>query len=92
MTDTQIYDANRCAEVLDNEAFIAVFNDIEQEVTEQWKNSPARDEEGRQKLWVYLTVLRKVKAQLTQTFENGKMAAIELEHKRTLMERIGKRW
>lgn len=91
----RIYDANRAREVLDNEAFQAAFSGIEQQVIEQWTNSPARDKEGREQLWVYLSLLRKVKAQLTYSMETGKLAQLEIEHqekKKSLLERIGTPW
>lgn len=85
--EQRIYDANRAKEVLENEAFIAAFADTENEVIEQWKNSPARDNEGREKLWAYLSLLRKIKAHLTTSLETGRLAELDLRHKQTLAER-----
>lgn len=84
--EQRVYDGNRAKEVLENEVFQAVFADIEKEVTESWMNSPARDVEGREKLWQYLTLLKKVKAHLTTTMETGKLAQIDLQHKQTLWD------
>lgn len=85
--EQRVYEGNRAKEVLENEVFQAVFNDIEQEVTKSWMDSPARDQEGREKLWQYLTLLRKVKAQITTTLETGKLAQLELQHKQSLYDR-----
>lgn len=85
--EQRLYEGNRAKEVLENEVFQAVFADIEQEVTQSWMNSPARDVEGREKLWQYLTLLRKVKAHLTTTLETGKLAQIDLQHKQSLYDR-----
>ncbi len=85
--EQRVYEGNRAKEVLGNEVFQAVFDDIEQEVITQWTNSPARDQEGREKLWQYLTLLRKVKAQITTTLETGKLAQLELQHKQSLYDR-----
>ena len=60
--EQRLYEGDRAREVLENEAFIAAFDATEKEVIEQWTNSPARDVEGREKLWQYLMILRKVKA------------------------------
>ena len=87
--EQRIYDANRAKEVLENEAFIAAFDDTEQEIIEQWTNSPARDADGREALWNYLMLLRKVKAHLSYSLDTGKLAQIDLEHKKSLAERIG---
>ena len=86
--EQRIYNGDRANEVLENEAFIQAFDDIENEVIEQWKNSPARDEAGREKLWTYLMLLKKIKAQITTTLETGKLAKLDLEHKKSLKERL----
>lgn len=78
---------DRAKEVLENESFIAAFEDIEKDLLESWKNSPARDAEGREKLWIYQMLLQKVKTQLTQTMETGKLAVLELQHKQTMWDR-----
>ena len=85
--EQRLYDGDRAKEVLENEAFVAAFEAIEKDIIEQWTNSPARDEAGREKLWAYLHLLRKVKTQLTSTLETGKLAQVELQHKQSLMDR-----
>jgi hypothetical protein len=87
--ETRIYEANRAKEVLENPAFIAAFDDTENEVLEQWKNSPARDAEGRERLWTYLCLLRKVKAHLSTSLDTGRLAELELKHRNSLAEKIG---
>jgi len=85
--EQRLYAGDQARQVLDNEAFVAAFEAIEKDIIEQWTNSPARDEAGREKLWAYLHLLRKVKAQLTSTLETGKLAQVELQHKQSLAER-----
>ena len=87
--EQRIFEGDRAKEVLENEAFQAAFDAIEQEYTEAWKTSPARDAEGREKLWTYLMLLRKVKAHLQTTLETGKLAALDMDRKRTIAERLG---
>lgn len=79
--EQRLYDADRAREVLENEAFQRAFADVEQEITDEWKKSPARDAEGREKLWQYLSMLRKVKAQLETTLATGELAKAEVNHK-----------
>ena len=90
--EQRIYDANRAKEVLENEAFIAAFDDTEKEIIDQWTNSPARDTQGREKLYDYLMLLRKVKTHLSYSLDTGKLAQIDLDHKKSLLERIGTPW
>lgn len=85
--EERLYAGNRAKEVLENEAFTAAFEAIEKEVIDQWMQSPARDLDGREKLWSYLHLLKKVRTQLTSTLETGKLAQIELQHQQTLRDR-----
>lgn len=93
MTPEQaIYRANRAKEVLENETYIEAFALIEQELTEQWKSSPARDQDGREKLWLMQRLLAKLKVTLESTMDSGKLAVAELTHKQTLIERAKDLW
>jgi hypothetical protein len=84
--EQRLYDGDRAKEVLENEAFMAAFGAIEKEVIDQWMQSPARDQEGRERLWTYLGLLKKLQAQLTRTMETGKLARLELQHKQTVAD------
>lgn len=88
----RVYDGNRAREVLENEAFEGAFTAIEQELVEAWKTSPARDEAGRQKIWEYLTLLKKVKTHLESTLQDGKVAELDLNHRRTVAQRVRDGW
>jgi hypothetical protein len=85
--EQRLHAGSRAKEVLENEAFTAAFEAIEQEVIDQWTNSPARDQDGREKLWAYLHLLKKVRTHLTSTLETGKLAQIELQHQQSLRDR-----
>lgn len=86
--EKRIYDGNRAKEILENPLFDQVFHDIEAEVIEQWKSSPARDEAGREKLWIYLSMLKKVRQTMQTTLETGKLAQLEIDHKQSLIDRL----
>ena len=89
--EQRIYNGNRAKEILENEVFQSVFDDIEREIFEAWKTSPQRDEAGRKQLHQYQTMLQKVKTHLTSTFETGKLAELDLRHKQSLFDRA-KEW
>lgn len=86
--EQHIYNGDRAREVLENEQFQAAFSAIEQELIEQWTNSPARDADGREKLWSYLQMLRRVKSQLTTTLETGRLAKLEIAHRSGWLQRM----
>jgi predicted ArsR family transcriptional regulator len=85
--EQRIYKADRAKEVLENEAFQQVFADAKQEITDQWQKSPARDNEGREKLWLMLSLLNKLETMLQASLDSGKLAAKELQYQRTLAEK-----
>ena len=82
-----IYHANRAKEVIENEAYIDAFEQIRKEIEEQWKSSPARDVEGRERLWLMQSLLNKLRLTLESTMDSGKLATADLRHKQTLAER-----
>ena len=84
--DEQIHNGSRAKEVLDNEQFTGAFEAIEQELMNAWKQSPQRDAEGREKIFTYLTLLMKVKTHLVATMDTGKLAQLEVRHKRTMLD------
>ena len=86
--ETRIYNGNRAKEVLENEAFLDAMEVIKTEIKSQWSDSPARDEAGRQNLWLMLKMAEKFHATLKTTLETGKLAELELTHKRTIRERL----
>jgi len=85
--EKRIYDGARAREVLDNEAYQQAFADLKSEITEQWKSSPARDQDGREKLYLMLGLLTKIEGLLQTTMETGRLAELDLAHKQTLADR-----
>ena len=85
--EQRLHDGSRAREILENEQWQATFDAIENEVIESWKTS--QNAADREKQWTYLQVLQKVKMHLVSTLETGKLAELELEHKKTLKERLG---
>lgn len=86
--EQRLHAGSRAREVLENEEFHAAFDAVEKDIIDKWTNSPARDAVGRESLWQYLMLLRKVKAQLTETLETGKLAEMDLKHKQSLVDRL----
>lgn len=84
--EERIYNGGRAREVLENEAFAQAFTDLKAEITEQWQNSPSRDTEGREKLWMLLSLANKLELILKSSMETGKLARLELEHQNRLAQ------
>lgn len=65
-------------QLLEHPLLAEAFQTIRNEVTEQWQGSPARDVEGREKLWLTLRLLNRLEGQLQSVVETGKVARATL--------------
>lgn len=60
---------------------------LRSEFKEAWANSPARDSEGREKLWQLHAMVGKFESHLTQVLQTGKLARLQIEEQ-TRMDRF----
>jgi hypothetical protein len=77
--------------VLTSGAFDLAFKAIESELTEAWKRSPARDQDGREKIHLALNLLLKVRTKLESMIQDGNLAQsrlTELNKPKTSFERL----
>lgn len=65
-------------QLLEHPLLADAFDAIEADVMRQWQDSPARDVDGREKLWLTLKLLGRVKGQLESVVETGKVAQATL--------------
>ncbi len=79
----EIARGERAQQLLNDPLLVEAFETIEKELHDQWQNSPARDAEGREKLFLTLKCLHKMHGHLVNVLESGKMA------KATLAQRAG---
>ena len=89
--DVNLARGARAKEILENEIYIETFDIVESELLAAWKSSPVRDVDGREKLFLMLGLLTKLKLALQSTMDTGKIAQHELLHKQTLADRA-KEW
>jgi hypothetical protein len=80
-TEMEIKRGQDAAQLLAHPLLVGAFETIETEIVSKWQNSPARDAEGREKLWMMLHLLRRVKLHLESHVETGKVAQATLAQK-----------
>lgn len=80
MIEERIYNGDQARLVLENEAFSAAFADIKSEYMAALIASPARDVEGREKLYQLIKLTEKLQATLTGAMEDGKLARAQLNY------------
>lgn len=83
MLELQAQRGEQAKQLLAHPLLVDAFDKIEQDIRDKWTNSPARDVDGREALWTQLRLLHRVRAEIQQVAENGKVA------EKTLLQRIG---
>lgn len=81
MTDKlemEILRGKDAAQLLEHPLLAEAFSLIEKDLIEQWQNSPARDEKGREILYLSQCLLKRLQSQLYQVVETGKFAQASL--------------
>ena len=74
----------KAREILEEPLVVEAFGKVEAEILSAWEDSPARDVEGREKLYQMLMLTRKVKRHFESVVLTGEMA------RRTLADAIRK--
>jgi hypothetical protein len=82
-TETEILRGERAKQLLEEPLLVEAFTTIEKELTEQWLSSPVRDVEAREKLYLTLKCLQRVKGHIATVMDTGTLA------KATLAQRTG---
>jgi hypothetical protein len=85
--EERMYRGDKAREIIENDVYRDAFEQIRQELINAWEISPARDAEGREKIYLMLGLLGKVERALTATMEDGKIAKHELNHHESLLEK-----
>jgi hypothetical protein len=79
--------ASRAKLLLENELLIESFKALEAAYTEAWRNTTIDDVTGREKLFLAINVVGKVRDHLNSVITNGVLAQKELDQIATLAER-----
>jgi hypothetical protein len=68
----------RAEALLTNELLQESFVKLERDYIEAWKISPARDSDGRERLWQAVNIVGKVRDHLVKVANDGKLAQRQL--------------
>jgi hypothetical protein len=79
MTDRERLDRGaRAKAFMDDELMVEAFSEIRRRYIDEWEKTPVRDSEAREKIWIMLKLLDKVKGHLEQVVADGKIAEKEI--------------
>ena len=79
--ENEINRGQKAAQILSEPLVKEAFATLKQECYDQWQKSPARDAEGREKLWLMLKSAERVEQHLRSVMETGKLADATLRQK-----------
>ena len=79
--------AEQARAALDNEVLADAFATLEADYIKAWRETPARDTDGRERLWQAVQIVGKVKQHLQSAVNDGKVAAKEVASLARLGER-----
>ena len=74
-------------DLLEHPLLLEAMETLRAEFKEAWANSPARDSEGREKLWQLHALVGKFESHLTQVLQTGKLARLQIDEQNR-MERL----
>jgi siderophore synthetase component len=70
--------ASRAQDLIENELLQEAFKTLEDAYTSAWRTSSVADTAAREKLFLAVNIVGKVRGHLTAVLNNGKLAAQEL--------------
>src|SRR5262249_21140551 len=77
----------RAKALVENELLVEAFAELEKEYTAAWRSTGARDSEAREKLYLAVNIVGKVREHLNYVINNGKLAQAELNNLASDIER-----
>lgn len=84
--ETEVMRGNQAKDLLEHPLMVEAFHLLRTQVMDQWASSPARDTEGREKLWQLTKLIDKLEGHLREVLETGKLAQIQVNDKKNLAQ------
>jgi hypothetical protein len=72
---------HRAKTILEDEIFVEAIQKVSGELDTEWVNSPVRDTEGREKIYMMKKMLNVLLVQLRSVMETGKLASKQINKK-----------
>jgi hypothetical protein len=82
-TERAIARGARAEALLGNELLAEAFATLDAEYVKAWRTAPVRDTEMREKLWVAVNIVGKVKDHLARVIADGRLAQADLKMRQT---------
>ena len=76
--EKEIQRGHRAKAILEDEIFAEAIQKVSVELDQEWLNSPIRDTEGREKIYMMKKMLNVLLVQLQSVMETGKLATKQI--------------
>ena len=73
--------------VFESPIFREAVDGLREQLLTEWRDTASRDAQGREQLWLAQNLLQKIEAHIVQTMTTGSMAKLQLQTRRTALER-----
>ena len=78
-TEKEIQRGQQAKRILEDEIFVEAIQKVSAELDQEWINSPIRDTEGREKIYMMKKLLNVLHVQLKSVMETGKLATKQVD-------------
>lgn len=85
---TRIIRGRQAAELMEHPLLTEAFDVITQRIKEEWERSPARDAEGREKLWLMNKLLMNLKQHIAQMATTGDLTKLNIQQKESWLKKL----
>ena len=79
--------ARQAQDLIEHPLWREAWDTYRQRLQAEWSASPALDTEGRERIWLMLKSAEVAEQHLKELIETGKMATLQLDRKRSAIER-----
>jgi len=76
--EKEIQRGQQAKRILEDPIFVEALQKVSQELDQEWINSPIRDTEGREKIYMMKKMLGVLHVQLKSVLETGKLATKQI--------------
>ena len=78
-TEKEIQRGQQAKQILEDPIYVEAIQKVSQELDQEWINSPIRDTEGREKIYMMKKMLNVLHVQLKSVMETGKLATKQVD-------------
>ena len=77
-TEKEIQRGQQAKQILEDPIYVEAIQKVSQELDQEWINSPIRDTEGRERIYMMKKMLNVLLVQIKSVLETGKLASKQI--------------